>query len=305
MKVDVLDLGGRSLTLMLELIAANTVGAAAERCGMALDDAYHHISEMRAALGDPLFDEVDGQIVPTAFALSLENGLRAQLAGLEALRKPVSFDPATLTKRITIAANVTEMLRELIDIRDAISRAAPQAPVRFLELGARENIEPMLKSAVADLVITVSAQDYPAALTAEPFLEDRHVCFYDPDVRGPVSSVEDYALAEHATLDFGGDAPSNVEIALAAETINRNVRLSAPDVGALGVMMRGTPLIATMQSRLHGAALSHLAYCEPPVYLPRQKFDLVWHRQNSHEGRTQWLIGVAKDAVAAVGFARE
>lgn len=110
-----------------------------------------------------------------------------------------------------------------------------------------------------------------------------------PPAGGGLRTADDYSESEHATLDFGQGGKSTIDEALAAQSIHRQVALSAPDAFVLGALLRGTPLIATMQSRLGRTIFSDLAWCEPPVYLPRQRFHLVWHRRSGNSPRTAWL----------------
>ena len=57
----------------------------------------------------------------------------------------------------------------------------------------------------------------------------------------------------------------------------------------LGDFILGTSLIATMPRQLSQSSYRGLAFCEPPLTLPKIRYDLVWHRRNDHSGRNMWL----------------
>ncbi len=302
---DVLELNGRHLRLFLMLLDRRSLTEACRDLSIDAADASALLDDLRRILKDDLFIRAGRKYSPTEHALQIEPVIRENLALLESLSAPRSFDPGEDAGRITIAANVTELLDEVAQIRDSILKDAPSAAIRFLELGARDNIEPMLESGDADVVITIRAQEYASSLNGCPFSFDNHVVFYDPTSRAPIHSVEDYAEAEHATLDFGHGGKSTIDTVLERESLSRCVALSAPDVTTLAALIKGTRLISTMQSRLSRTIFSELAYCEAPIYLPTQHFDLVWHRRAENSPRSKWLRELILRVAEASQYARD
>lgn len=286
---DSLSLDGRHFQLFLSIFDKGSLPEGARAIGLDPVDANDVLSDLKNALNDDLFVRVSGGLTPTEYANTIVGRIREYVATLEGLSAQGVYLPSEEQGRITIATNVTEMLDEVIKIRDAIVSVAPYSRLRFLELGARDQIEPLLESGDADMVITVRSPRYASSLNGVPFIKDKHVVFYDPAVRPPVRTIEDYVEADHATLDFGGGGKSTIDEALEAESLRRSVTLSAPDAYALGALIKGTPLIATMQARLGRSVFSHLESCEPPLYLPPQRFDIVWHRRADNSPRTAWL----------------
>jgi len=302
---DVLDLSGRQLQLFLAIFDHRNLTDASRALNIDPANAGKMLELLRQVLDADLFIRTGRVFEPTEFAIHIEPGIRENLARLESLAAPRIFQPSDDYRRITVAANVTELLDEVIQIRDSIKKDAPNCTLRFLKLGSRDNIEPMLSSGEADIVITVSATEYAGSLSGCVFSVDRHVVFFDPACRPPVHIIEDFAEAEHATLDFGRAGKSTINRILEGQSLSRRVTLSAPDVAALGTLITGTRLISTMQSRLPRSTLSHLAYCEPPLYLPSQKFDLVWHRRSDNSAKSKWLRNLIMSVAEANQFARD
>ncbi len=302
---DVLDLNGRQLQLFLSIFDQHSLADASRSLNIDPAEAGSALEIMRRILRDDLFFRTGRGFEPTEFSLQIEQGVRVHLAWLESLAAPREFRPPDEVGRITIAANVTELLNEIIQIRDAIMADAPKSSVRFLELGPRDRIEPILNSGDADIVITVSAREYAGSLNGCAFSVEKHVIFFDPACRPPIRDIEEYADAEHATLDFGMGGKSTIDELLEQESLSRRVAVSAPDVAALGALITGTRLITTMQASLSRTTLSHLSYCEPPLYLPPQKFDLVWHRRADNSAKSKWLRNLIMRVAETNLYARD
>lgn len=294
---DASGLDGRLLRLFLSIYDSNSVSRAAEEFDLNQSTVSHNLDKLRRGLGDPLFVKSGRGITPTDFAIELVPRVREIVALLEGLSTNEIYDPGIDGHPVTLATNATELLPELVNIREAVERRAPNVQIRFLELGSRENVEPILESGRADLVITARMTAYPSSLMTAPYLCDPHACFYDAEMRKPPRTIKQYSAARHAVLDFGGNRKSTVALALEQQSVSRSVALTAPNAQVLGHLVKGTDLVVTMQSRLHASAFKGLAHCRPPVALPDVNFDLVWHRRANGSARSRWLREVAEAAI--------
>lgn len=286
---DALSVSGRQLKLFLAIYDTGSVSAAADRFGLNQSTVSHHLDRLRGALNDRLFIRMGKKIVPTEFAHELAPRVRQMVVGLEDLANRADFDPSAEMRTVTIAANMTELVPEMLRIQNRINRAAPGVGLRFLELGSRSRTAELLESGNVDLVITTRPSKYESALNHQEYSRDRHVCFYDAQVRRPVRSVDEYCSARHAVLDFGNSTLSTVAGVMAEEGLTREIALATSDVNLLAAMIPGTDLIATFQSQLSNSVFARLAYSVPPIELPPVIFDLVWHRRSEHSGRSKWL----------------
>ena len=288
-EADVSKFDGRLLKLFLTVYDTGSVSRAADLLDLNQSTVSHGLDRLRSGLGDPLFVKFGRGIRPTEFAAFVAPTIREIVALLEGLRQKRSYDPSKDDKALTIAGNISELIPEIVTLRQSIALQAPQLELRFIELGSRENIEPLLETGQADVVITARLTAYSSALCWSDFIHDRNVCFFDSRRRGPVASIEDYASAKHAVLDFGGSKLSTVALKLNELSISRNIQLSAPNTYCLAQLMTGTDYVATMQSRLSGSVFRDLSYCEAPVPLPDVYFDLVWHKRSDASPRNQWI----------------
>lgn len=225
--------------------------------------------------------------------------MREALTALEALSEPQVYDPSQDTRVLTIAAHADELQPELEKLYRVLARAAPRMPLRIHGLGATNNARPLLETGYADLIIMVRRAPLPSELQSEPLFSDRKATFYDGTMRKPIQSVEEFAAARHAVLDFGGPDHSLLEKQLDPVTQNRRVMLYASDIATLARLMKGTDLIATMQSRFHRSALAGFDRCDPPFALSEVQYDLVWHRRQTLSRRLTWMRDTIRHTLEA------
>ena len=295
-KSDHLGLTGKQLSLFLAVYDTNSISRAAEQLGLNQSTVSYSLERLRELFGDPLFVKSGRGIAPTERAIALVPAIRSVSNGLESLCQIHEFDPARETARITIAANVMETLPNCRTISESISAAAPKASLSFLELGSRDNIRELLNSSTVDAIISIRPVRLANSLNSEPLSESELVCFYDPECRGPVTTIDDFAAASHATLDFGGQARSTIDSILLDLSLSRKVKLRAPNPFALGYVMAGTDCIATMQKSLGDSAFLGFAHCQPPIGLPNANLDLIWHKRSDTSAKNMWLRDIIRSA---------
>lgn len=287
--INYLNLSGRLLRLFLAIYDTNSVSAAAARLDLNQSTVSHSLDKLRDLLGDPLFIKSGRGITPTERAIIVAPYAREILADMEGIVSHITYNAAEDDSPITIAANIESMTSFFIKLREEVARIAPNKPLRLIELGARANILSLLDDNKVDLVITVRAIQYSASLNTSGIITDEFACFYDPNHRAPIETMEDYAAARHAIIDFGFGSKSIMEETLEKIGVSRNVMLFAPSFRALADMIEGSDLVATMRSQLKHSHFGRLAISPPPFVAPPTHIDMVWHRRAERSGRNLWL----------------
>lgn len=295
---DVFNIDGRLLKIFLSLCETSSVSETANRAGVTQSTISHSLDKLRNCIDDPLFVKAGRGITPTPVALEIEPRVMSILSQIEGLKSQSSFDPAVETKPITIVSNVTEMLGELMAIHDAIAKAAPLAGLRFLEHGSGQGAAEFLGDMAVDLVIMARTINYPSNLNHEPLFNDYPVVFYDPTMRGPVKTLQDFEAARHGVLDYGGADKSLVARLLEKKAIQRDIHVSASNSYALSRLIKGTDVVATMQSRLSNSVFSGFDFSVLPFAICNFQYDMVWHKRSSHTGRNTWLRKMVKSVIA-------
>lgn len=124
------------LRFFRDLLETRALGKTAERIGVSEAAASRALSRLRTEFGDPLFVRSGAGIAPTPHALALEPRISAALAALEALHRPVEFDPATTDRVFRIGAVDQGIAVVLSRAMPRLLAEAPQAGVEVAPLAA-------------------------------------------------------------------------------------------------------------------------------------------------------------------------
>ncbi len=288
-KFDIYRLDGHALRVFLKVLETKSVTKTAAYFSLNQSTISHTLEKIRLSVGQNLFEKVGRGIVPTQAAHELAPIAKQVLMHLESMPLFNAFDPKTDTRDISIAANVTELLPKIKAIQTRLQAELPDRYIRFLELGSRDNLEPMLDSGQADVALSIRFDGISSMLDSKSVIFDDVRVFYDPKQRGPVETLDDYFNAEHAVLDFGGTRKSIVAKKLEETGRTRKIALGAPNVYALASLLRGTKMVATLQHSLSAASFKGLASTPAPFPAKQVVFDLIWHRRHAHAPRNIWL----------------
>ncbi len=286
---DIYGVDGHKLRVFAKIFETRSISRTAEAFELNQSTISHTLDRLRSAIGDPLFVKAGRGIEPTEKTIAIMPRVLEIVGALEGLVAPDNYVPATDQSPFVLAIPTPALLPETQTIYLTLSKFAPNMRLELSRLAPREFLSKMLRDSEADLAISISSVRYPSFLNHVPFQDDQLVIFYDPAQRGPVTTIEEYATAKHAVVDFGGKTSSIVEIELNKLNLRRTVTFVAPTASMLGTFIKGTDLIATMPSRLVHSAYEDLSYCVPPVHLPPLRYDLIWHRRFENSPRNIWL----------------
>lgn len=286
---DIYGVDGHKLRVFAKIFETRSISRTAEAFELNQSTISHTLDRLRSAIGDPLFVKAGRGIEPTEKTIAIMPRVLEIVGALEGLVAPDNYDPATDQSPFVLAIPTPALLPEMQSIYLTLSKFAPNMRLELSRLAPRELLSKMLRDSEADIAVSISSVRYPSFLNHVPFQDDQLVIFYDPSQRGPVTTVEEYATAQHAVVDFGGKTSSIVEIELNKLNLRRTVAFVAPTASMLGTFIKGTDLIATMPSRLVHSAYEDLSYCLPPVRLPPLSYDLIWHRRFENSPRNIWL----------------
>lgn len=291
-EIDVDALDGRLLQLLCDVYDLGSVSKAAAKRGINQSTASYSLDRLRSILGDPLFLRSGRNITPTEYTHSIIPRVRLIVGEMEGLFSSSLYDPRGDASDMRIYMNANELLPEMSRIYHALKNQGFAGHVRFIELGSRENIEPLLQSGQADLVISVRTATKSPIARSLTLSSDAVVCFYDAKTRGPVETIDDYCAAEHIVLDFGGDNVSTVAASVKAAHLERKIAMSVPSVAAMAEMIRGSAFLASMQSSLSHSVFAGLSHCDMPLACPETCFELFWHRRNENSPRSRWFRSI-------------
>ena len=238
-------------------------------------------------------------MVPTGRAIDLEPMIRDLIQRMELLATAGEFDMSKETRPVNIGANVVALMPKVKRLRERIEQDAPFCQLSFKELGSRDNIAPLLIRGIVDIVFNIRLEGrYDSQLNYERISTDRLMCFYDSSTRDAPRTLEDYAMSNHAVIDFGANRRSLVDRTLEDMGIERRVKTSMPSVETLGYIIKDSTLVATLPSQVYESVLSHLDMVEPPMKMPTLNVDMIWHRRNEDSPRSKWIRTILREIAA-------
>lgn len=301
-KTDYLALDGHSLQLFLAVLEEQSVTAAAERLEMTQSAVSHALKKLSGIVGSPLFVKSGRGIVATAHALRLAEEARDLIGGLEAFARPDAFQPETAALSLVIAASDFQADLLLPQVYKRLSEQTARLELKIIRAGSPA--PELLRDRRSDLIIS----PYPPVGTdimQRKLMEDEHAVFYDPAVRKPPVTLDEYLGAQHITVTHSGTDRLEFDKKLEAAGINRDIRLRMVGFAGVASFIKGSEMIATMPALLGRSILRGLGQAPMPwggglnAEMGRLTMLMAWHSRDHRDPRNmlvrQTLIDVAQD----------
>jgi DNA-binding transcriptional LysR family regulator len=202
-----------------------------------------------------------------------------------------SFDPATSTRRFVIAMTDIGEIYFLPRLMHELSRNAPGISVSTVRNTA-VNLKDEMEAGHVDLAVGLLPQ-LAAGFVHRRLFRQRYVCAFRKghalDKRR--ISRREFSAAEHLVVISAGTGHGKMDELMERAGIVRNVKVRVPHFVAVGQLLRGSDLVATLPERLAEsvAAPFGLAYVAHPAKLPEISIDLFWHARHHRDPANQWL----------------
>jgi len=286
------------LVALRALLAERHVTRAAKSVGLTQPAMSHALARLRKVTRDPLLVRTPRGMQPTPRAEAMREPLERALADLAGvLAGPPGFDPATSTRRFTVATSDYVELVLFPTLLASAWREAPSIDIRVTNLGpgATEH----LAEGTVDLAIGPVGNfgsPPPRGIRAQKILEDTFVCVVredHPAVKGRLT-LDEYCALPHALVSPRGQSGSIVDTVLAKLGKKRRVALEVPHFLVAPHAVRATDLVLTLAKRVADvfAPALGLRRLEPPVELPGFSMSVVWHDRFQSDAAHAWLRGV-------------
>jgi DNA-binding transcriptional LysR family regulator len=250
------------------------------------------LKRLRDIFGDELFLRRPHGMEPTAMALALEAPVAAAVDALRgALGAARSFDPATATGQVRIAALDAEQAVLIPPLAARLRLLAPGLTLSVLPLGRGAALEALAEGR-ADLVLGY-VWNLPEAISGEPLYDESFLVAGRPEAlpRAPSISLDDYCAADHVLISPGGDLRGVVDGQLEAIGRSRRVILGLPAFLPALAAVAASGALVTLPARVARAFAPGfgLATAEPPIPVRSFPVSVFWHRRNDTDPRTTWI----------------
>jgi len=296
------DLAGVDLNLLVALDALLTersVTRAAARLGVSQPTTSYNLARLRELFGDELLTRSPEGMRPTPRALAIGERLRGALGTLRGIvRGDDAFDPATSERVFTVSLPDSA---EVLLGPALMARLRREAPgIRLLLRSVERGQAPReLDADRLDLAIDLFGPEGQGHHKRRLLYRDRYVCLYNADLLGigETVSLEDYLRFPHVLTSLRGTAHGVVDDALAERGLARTLALTTPRFLAVPFLVKGSPVMTTMQARLanYFAGTLGLTVSEAPIALPEVSVSMLWHASYDADPAHRWLRATLLD----------
>jgi DNA-binding transcriptional LysR family regulator len=297
------DIDLNLLLVFDRMLAEKRVSAVAASLGLSQPAISNALARLRKLLGDELFLRTARGMEPTPFALQLAEPVAYAMGALHtALNQQVVFDPATSTRGFTLAMTDIGEIYFTPRLMEVLADKAPGVAISTLRNNTATNLREELEAGHVDIAIGLLPQLKAGVFQRRLFLQ-RYVCLFSkehPLARKRSVSLKDFGAADHVQVQAAGTGHGKADDVMAAQGIQRRIRLRVPHFVAIGHILRSSDMIATVPERLAQSIAEPfgLVWRPHPVALPQIAINLFWHAKVHRDPGNQWLRGLLFDSFA-------
>lgn len=303
-----MNLSNVDLNLFLVLHTVLTEGSAtraAEKLHVTQSAVSNALARLRAVLDDPLVTRTPTGLAPTPRAAELAPFIARAVADLEsAVRACVVFDPATTTRRFTIACSDYEEVVLLPAIVEKMEAGMPNAQVRAV------TIDHLLASSglgAGDIDVLVGMPpNVPLGCVAEELFEDELVAVVrsgHPHARKQMT-LEELAAHPHIHTAVVGEGHRLLDELLGAHGLARRIILTVPHLTVAALSAARTNWVLPFPRRMAEALASPLglAVREVPELRAAARIatSLVWHARTDPDPGARAFREIVRAAAATL-----
>ena len=291
------------LVVLHQLLTQRRVSRAAETLGLTQPAVSNALARLRALFGDELFVRTGGGMVPTPYADQLAAPVAEALGLLQgAMNQQRAFDPATSPRRFVIGMTDIGEIYFLPRLMTELARLAPDVTVSTVRNTA-VNLKDEMEAGHVDLALGLLPQ-LAAGFLRRRLFRQRYVCTFrtgHPLDKRRIT-LREFSAAEHLVVMSAGTGHGKTDELMERAGIVRNVRLRVPHFVAVGHLLRGSDLVATLPERLAESVAEPfgLTYVAHPAKLPEISIELFWHARYHRDPASQWLRAVIGRLFAGV-----
>ncbi|VVT11992.1 HTH-type transcriptional regulator LeuO [Roseovarius sp. EC-HK134] len=275
------------LRVLDALLITRSTTVAGQQVGLSQSAVSSALGRLRVALNDPLFLREGRHLVPTDYAQSLAQPVRAILAETEALlTRPTSFEPARSERHFHILGAEFWGAHLLPELMAHLASVAPGVTLYCATMSGPDPSEALLLKR-ADLALCPMC-DLPDWAAAQPLYRAGQVLLARQDHPrlvaaglAPGDTVPSDLLAELPRADCGANP---------GQKAGRTV-VTLPDVHTLAAMLSRTPLVSILPRPLavHLVTGQGLAVYALPEPIAVTDVAMVWHVRSQNDPAHRWL----------------
>ena len=274
------------------LLAEKHVSRAASRLHKSQPAMSHALAHLRRIFNDPLLVRRAGKLTLTSKAAELLPLLEQSLTQLETLFQAPTFNPAHEARRFRLAMSDYGARLILPTLVRTLRQQAPHIEL-LISQGSREAMLAQVMDAEVDIALGVFPTNLTPALKQDVLFEEVFVCVADANSL-PASgelSLNRWLERPHVTVAMQPHLHNEIDVALQALGVKRQIAVSLPHWGVAHTLIAGTDLILTVAKRNLGpeGVAPPLRCFTPPLDIASFEFVQVWHTRRDADPAHHWL----------------
>lgn len=287
------------------LILRNTTRVG-EAVGLSQPAVSAALRRLRDVLGDPILVREGNLLVPTDFALSLQEPVHSALLMLEdALSGGGGFDPARLDRSFVIAAS--DYFQEMLipKLAASLSAAAPNVRLKVLPPRSRD-LAAMLTSGSFDLALSIDVET-PGWITRMPVFRASNAVVarrghpYLGGLQwGDRLPLDVFCGLPHVIFSVNEEFAHMEDAALARLDRSRHVQLSVAGYHGVGRAVAESDLLGVLPTRfaLSVAKMAGISVFRLPFDEPLIGMFLYWRERETRSRELSWLRNMIVEQLA-------
>lgn len=287
------DIDLNLLVVFQQLLIDRRVSTVATNLGLSQPGVSNALARLRKLTDDTLFLRTPTGMEPTPFAQQLaEPTARALQVIHAALNQKASFDPASSKRAFTVGMTDIGEIYFLPKLMKELARVAPNVSLSTVR-NAAVNLQDEMAAGHVDLALGLLPQ-LKAGYFQRQLFKQHYVCMFrrgHPLDNKKEVTLREFSAAEHVVVVAEGTGHGRADELLRRRKVVRKVVLTVPHYVAVGHILHGSDLVATVPERLAQALARPfgLSYVRHPARLPEIGISLFWHSRYHRDPGIEWL----------------
>ncbi|SQD78421.1 LysR family transcriptional regulator [Moritella yayanosii] len=282
-----------NLNLLLSLqylLQEQQVTAAAQRQYITQSAMSKNLAKLREIFADPLLIKMDNKSQLTEKAKQLKPELAQILNNIDGLLMTGGFDPLQSQREFTIAS--TDYVTDYI-LPAALAYLYRHAPKIKLNLTYWDKFTlAAMERGEIDLGATIIRPEHKH-LSYLPLEKDNYVCIMRQGhpLENEVLTLANYTQYPHGIITSGSDKAGDIDVALSAQGLFRDVALRIPSYSSAFRILAKTDHLLTIPNSIADKLIIGEQFIRKalPIKLPTLQAAIIWHPRFDHDLAHKWL----------------
>jgi DNA-binding transcriptional LysR family regulator len=289
------------LTVFLVLWETRSVTRASDRLALSQPAVSHALRRLRDSMGDELFVNAKGGLVPTPRAEAFIEPVREALERIRgALTEEDIFIPSLAQREFNIAAGDLVEFSILPQLVEQIGRQAPGIMIRMAPVPEGDLAQQLLESGALDAII--SGQSFQGTGVNTETLAEISVAtliWKRENLSKRRFPLPLYLKRPHIVIRTSERQGTVVDQTLAQRGLQRQIGAVVQNFMAMPMVAARTGYICNVPNRMARtfADLFDLSVHEPPIDFPPTPMFMSWHRRFDGDAAHAWLLEQIRSVV--------